>query len=123
MFRVRSHLAVMMTFFLAAWCAAQDTRPALQIAMGTLENVGKDSLTIRPRGPDGKFQKSVTLRVTGTSKATTLSLEKRGGKMVAVQRETDLKDFQPGQSIAVIYTTSGAAPVVLSAVVQSASEK
>src|SRR5947207_1527075 len=123
MFRVRFPSAALAVLLIVAVATAQDAAPALQTAMGTVDKVAKDSLTIRPRGPEGRFAKNITLRITGTSKVTTLSIEKRGGKPAAVQRDTDPKDLQPGQGIAVIYTTGGMSPVLLSAVAQSASEK
>jgi hypothetical protein len=56
------------------------------------------------------------LKVTGTSKITALSQQKRAGKMVFVQREMDAKDLEVNQQIAVIYTSGGKTSVLLSAV-------
>ncbi len=101
---------------------AQDT-PPLHHAHGTVEKVEKDALTIRPRGPDGKFEKSLRLTLTGTSKITTASLRKQGKGAVVVQRDTDAKDLAQGQHVAVIYTTGPAGSVLLAAVAQSAPAK
>jgi hypothetical protein len=112
--------AVCALLLLAGICLAAD--PTLMTAQGTVDKVEKDRLTIRPRGPDGKFGKSLVLQVTGTSKITTLIPQTRAGKMVMTQKDTDAKDVQPKQAIAVIYA-EGAPSVLLSAVVQPASEK
>src|SRR5207247_1551716 len=95
------------------WLIAASTfaqEPALAAAHGTVSKASKDSLTIKPRGADGRFEKEVALNVTGTSKITTLSIETRGGKPVPVQRDADVKDLKPQQSIAVIYTQGTGGP-------------
>ena len=104
-----------------AWAQA----PALRVetAQGTVDKVGKDALTIRPRGPDGKFTKAVTFKVTRTTNLTTVSPRKQAGGVVATQKETALKDLQPNQPIAVIYTTVKDGPVLLAAVAQPAPAK
>ncbi len=119
MLRVRFSV-VCTCLLMAGICLASD--PTLMTAQGTVDKVEKDSLTIRPRGPDGKFGKSIMLQVTGTSKITTLIPQTRAGKTVMTQKDTDAKEVQPKQKIAVIYT-EGASPVLLSAVVQPASAK
>jgi len=92
----------------------------LQTASGTLDKAEKDSLTVKLRGADGKFQKALTLKVAGTSKVTVLTPQNRGGKVILTQRDADVKDLSSGQIIAVIYTESGKdGPVLLSAVVQA----
>src|SRR5262249_22478889 len=102
--------------------AADDT-PTLQIAKGTIEKVNKDSLTVRPREADGKFGKSLTLQLTGTTKISTLTMQKRSGKVVPVQRDTEAKELKAKQAIAIIYTTGSAGAVLLAAVVQPEGEK
>jgi hypothetical protein len=105
-----------------AWAA---DAPALKVetADGTVSKVGRDSLAIRTRGPDGRFGKAVTFKVTGTTKLTTVTAQKRAGKDVATQRDTDLKDLQPNQPIAIVYTTVGGSPVLLAGVAQPAPAK
>ncbi len=103
--------------------AAADAPAALATASGSVVKVDKDSLTIRPRGPDGKFGKEIKLKLTGTSKVSTLTSQTRAGKTVVVQRDTDANDLQPKQPIAVIYTTGSAGAVLLSAVAQPAAGK
>lgn len=119
--RPRILLALIVCLLLAGSASAQPL--PLLTAHGTVDKAGKDSLSIRPRDPEGKFGKSLTLKLTGTSKITTLTSQTRAGKLVAVQRETEPTDLQPKQAIAVIYTTVKDGSVLLSAVVQSASEK
>src|SRR6266853_893088 len=77
--------------------------PALLTASGLVEKADKDSLTIRPRGPDGRFGKSMTLKVTGTSRVTILTEQKRGGKLTVVQREVETKELQKNQTVAIIF--------------------
>ena len=112
-------LAVMACLLLAGSAAAQGTAAGLVTATGLVEKADKDSVTVRPRGPDGKFAKSVVLKVTGTTKITTLGQRKSGGKVTLTQRDTDAKDLEKNQTIAVIYTTASGGPVLLAAVVQA----
>jgi hypothetical protein len=116
MFGSRLTLGVLIGAWLFA-ASAMAQEPSLATAHGTVSKAGKDSVTVRPRGADGKFDKEVALSITGTSKIMTLSIETRGGKPVPVQRDADAKDLKPQQSIAVIYTQGAGGPVLLSAVV------
>lgn len=118
----RRIVVVFVTLFWVGTALAADPLP-LASAQGTVDKGDKESLTIRPRGPDGRFAKSITLRLTGTSRITTLGSQMRSGKVVVVQRDTDAKDLQSGQTIMVIYTTIKEGPVLLTAVVQPADEK
>ncbi len=96
----------------------------LTSVVGAVEKVDKESLTVQPRGPGGKFQKGVALRLTGTSRVTVLTAQTRDGKVVLTQREAEAKDLKPGQSLAVIYAAAGKdGPVLLSAVAQPSSGK
>ncbi len=96
----------------------------LLTAHGTVEKADKDALTVKPRSADGKFQKAVTLKVTGTSKVTVLALQVREGKVVLTQREVAAQDLVPGKAVAVIYADTGKDGVVLlSAVAQPAGKK
>jgi hypothetical protein len=88
-----------------------------------VEKVGKETLKVQTRGPDGKFGKTLTLKITGTSKITTLSQRQQAGKAVLVQRDADAKDLQPNQPITVIYAKGASGEVLLSAVVQPAAGK
>lgn len=116
-------LSVVACLVLAGSAAAQSREsPALIVASGQVEKADKNSVTIRPRGSDGKFGKSVVLKLTGTSKITTLGEQKRGGKVTLVQRDTEAKDLRKNQSIAVIYGTGPAGPVLLTAVVHPSSK-
>ncbi len=117
-----------------AWCAAvlgclflvtavRAEPPALLTASGLVEKVDKDSLTIRPRGADGRFGKSMTLKATGTSRVTILTEQKRGGKLTLVQRETEAKELQKNQAVAVIFATAADGPVLLAVVAHPAGGK
>ena len=113
--------AVLGCLFLAAAVCAEP--PPLGTASGLVEKADRDSLTIRPRGPDGRFGKSISLKATGTSRITILTEQKRGGKLTLVQREIETKELQKNQSIAVIFATAADGPVLLTAVAQPAGEK
>ena len=93
-------------------------------ASGVVEKADKESVVVKPRGADGKFQKSITLHVTGTSKVTILTPQKRADKAILTQRDADAKDLVAGQVIAIIYAEGGKdGPVLLSAVAQPAPAK
>jgi hypothetical protein len=97
--------------------------PSLTTAHGVIEKATKNTLTVLPRTEGGKFEKKLTLKITGTSKISTLSEQKRDGKTVFVQREADAKDLEAKQAVAVIYTTGKDGPVLLTAVVLPAAGK
>ncbi len=116
-------LALLACLLLAVGGRAADNPLPLVTAQGIIDKVDKDGVTVQPRGAEGRFEKSVTLRVTRTSKITTVTSEKRGGKMVPVQRDVGARDLRPKQPVAVIYTDGPDGPVLLAAVVQPAEEK
>jgi hypothetical protein len=118
-------LAVVLVLVLGTAGTSQDKKggdePLLAVAQGVVDKADKESLTVKPRGADGKFQKAITLKVTGTSKLTVLSPQKRGDKLVLTQRDADPKELTSGQAVAVIYADAGKdGHVLLSAVVQAA---
>jgi hypothetical protein len=123
MTRARIVLAVLTSLILVGAGFGADPQPDLATARGVIDKVEKDSITMRPRGADGKFEKSVTLRMTGTSKVTTLTTRMQKDKVVIVQKDAAPQDLQAKQTIAVIYTTGADGPVLLSAVVQPAADK
>jgi hypothetical protein len=93
--------------------------PSLGAARGTVVKVDKESVTVRPRGADGRFEKELTLQLTGTSRVTQLSFQTRGGKSVAVQQDGDAKSLTADDSVAIIYADGPSGMILLSAVVQS----
>lgn len=118
--RVALLVALAALLFLARATLAADTPPPLAAAHGKVEKVEKDSLTVQPRGADGKFGKGVVLKLTGTSKISLLTTRMQGGKLVIVQRDAEARDLKPGQAVAVIYTTLADGNVLLAAVAQPA---
>jgi hypothetical protein len=114
---------VLSLLVLVAQGIAADDQPTLLIAKGIIDKIDKETIMVRPRGADGKFEKALVLKITGTSKISTLTTQKRGGKVVNVQRDTEVKDLQPKQGIAIIYTTGSAGTVLLAAVAQPDSDK
>ncbi len=105
-------------FFLVVACVYAGEAPVeLSVGKGMVEKADKSEVTVQLRGAGGKFGKKVALKITGTSKLTMLSKEKRAGKLVPVQRELDAKDLEVNHAIAVIYT-GGTEPVLISGVVQ-----
>ena len=122
MFSVRATLSVVVMFVLVGLTLAQKDEPTVAATRGMIDKVAKDTLSVRTRKDDGTFGKTLTLKVTGTSRISTVTTQKRGGKVVNVQKDTDLKDLQAKQPITLIYTTGGG-DVLLAAVVQPAAEK
>ena len=100
-----------------AVAAADPPAPSLASVQGVIAKVENETLTVSPRGPDGKFGKNVVLKLTGTSKFATLTFQMRAGKMVPVQKDTDAKGLTAKQAVAVLYTTVADGPVLLTAVV------
>ena len=96
--------------------------PSVLAAQGAVEKVEKDALTVKTRGPDGKFGKSLVLKLTGTTRVTTLATRAQAGKVVMTQKETEAKDLLPKQAVAVIYAEVGGETVLLSAVAQPAGK-
>ena len=122
MLRLRLVAALLTAALLTGTLAAADP-PALVTATGVIDKVEKDALTLRPRSASGKFEKEVKLKLTGTTKITTLRPQNRGGTVVLTQQDTDAGDLKPKQTVAVIYTMGPSGPVLLSAVVQPAASK
>ncbi len=118
----RCVLPLGIVLLVAAWTFAVDP-PPLVTAKGTVEKVDANTLTIKPRGPDGKFGKNIVLKLTGTSKVTTLQPQMRKTTLVLTQKDTDAKDLARGQTIALVYTLVKDSPVLLTAVVQPAGDK
>lgn len=119
MFRLR--LAVVAFLFVTCIAAADPAVP-IGTAHGVVEKADKDSLVIQPREAGGKFGKALHLKITGTSKIHTLAPREQGGKTVVTQRETDAKDLQAKQHVAVIYATVKDEHILLTAVVEPASK-
>ncbi len=113
----RLRLALLVLVVMAARVSAADPPPLLT-AQGAVEKADKESLTVKQRGTDGKFGKNLVLKITGTSKVTTLVPRMQKGNLIVTQKDTEVKDLQPKQTIALLYTMVKGSPVLLSAVVQ-----
>ncbi|HWG45281.1 MAG TPA: hypothetical protein VN688_21135 [Gemmataceae bacterium] len=120
--RDRFGVVLLILVGLTAHVSAADPPPLLT-GQGAIEKVGKDVLTVKQRGPDGKFGKSLVLKITGTSKVTTLVPRMQKGSLIVTQKDTDVKDLLPKQTIAILYTMVKGSPVLLSAVVQPTDAK
>ena len=92
----------------------------LATATGAIEKADKDSLSILTRGPDGKFNKSMTLRVTGTSRISFVTIRTQARKEVVVQSKAEAKDLKAKQGVVVIYAQLKDGPVLLAAVAHPA---
>lgn len=114
---IRAVQALVVAVGIAACVQAADPPPLL-LAQGTVEKVDANTLTVKPRSPDGKFGKNVVLKLTGTSTVKTLSPRMQKGNVVIAQTEANFKDLQAKQSIAIVYTMVKDSPVLLTAVVQ-----
>src|SRR5262245_34731467 len=119
MVRIRFVCATLASFVLVGLVLAGDGPVPLATAQGLVEKVDKNSLTIQPRSAQGRVQMSLVLKLTGTSRVTAVTLQKRAGKLVPVQKDLDAKDLQPNQQIAVIYTPDKTGGTMLSAVAQT----
>jgi hypothetical protein len=115
-------LGVLGLLLAAGWLAAAEP-PPLVPAQGMIDKVDRETLTVRPREADGRFGKTVALKLTGTSKVTTVTVTMRAGKPVLTQKDTEPRDLQPKQAIAFVYTTLGDQAVLLTAVVQPPADR
>lgn len=116
-------LVLATAFALTTAVAAQDAPPPLLTATGTVEMADKETLMVRPRSADGKIQKALFLKVTGTTKVSVLTPQKRDGKVVLTQREAAAHDLTKDQPVAVIYAEVGKdGAVLLAAVAQPAGK-
>jgi hypothetical protein len=120
--RLHAALTAVVCFLFAHLALAADA-PTLQTAHGTIDSVEKDSLTLKVRGADGKFAKPLLLKLTGTSRITTLTPQSRAGKTVLTQKDTEAKSLEPKQVIAVIYSVESEDNVLLAAVVERSGAK
>jgi hypothetical protein len=125
----RTLTSLVLLFSLFTTLSAQEKKgtddpPPLLVTSGIVDKADKDSVSIKPRGSDGKFQKTFALKVTGTSKVSIPTPQKRADKVILTQRDADAKDLVSGQSIAIIYSEAGKdGLVLLSAVAQPAPSK
>jgi hypothetical protein len=115
-------VAAFVCLLIARIAAGQDS-PSLATAHGAIESIEKDLLKLKVRGADGKFTKPLVLKLTGTSRITTLMTQKRDGKVVLAQKETEVKSLDAKQMIAVIYATEKDEAVLLSAVLEKPAGK
>lgn|SRR5262249_14254709 len=117
-----SILAVAAVLVVTSFGLAAD--PSLSVAEGRVHEVKRDTLTFQPRGTDGRFGKSITLKMTGTSNLSSVSYQERAGKPTLVQREIKASDLKANQVIAVIYSSTPKGDnVLLAAVAQPMAEK
>jgi hypothetical protein len=95
-------------------------QPELKVATADAQvvEVKSDSLTVQPR-KDGKFEKAITLKLTGTSTFIQVSTRDNPGKPpIVVQTKKDVKDLKAKQAITIVYTMVGEDRVLLSAIWQ-----
>jgi guanyl-specific ribonuclease Sa len=95
----------------------------LLTARGSIERVGEAALTLKPQGSDGKFGNNLVLKLTDTSRLTTLTTHNRAGRVVIIQKELRPEDLKLHQTVAAIYTTNSGANILLAAVVQPNLER
>ena len=123
MIRLRAAAAVVLLCCVTTLTLAADAPPPLLSARGAVVKANASLLIVRPRLPDGKFDKALTLKIRGTSRVTIVSFQKREGQLVPVQRDGEVKDLRPEQVLAVIYTNLGDEYVLLSAVAAPPADK
>lgn len=112
----RFSACLILIVLLAANQMVQAAPPPLLTATGVVVKANANALLVRPRLPDGRFDKALALKIKGTSTATLLRTRAGSGGAVLVQQETPIRDLQPNQAVAVIYTNSGDDLILLSAV-------
>ena len=116
--RASIHILVYVSFFVPGLLRAAD-EPQLTTAAGVIEKIEKDTVTIKHRTAEGKFDKNLVLKLTGTSTLSLLSVQNRAEKKVLVQKTIDAKHLVEHQKISVIYANADHELILLSAVVQS----
>jgi guanyl-specific ribonuclease Sa len=92
-------------------------------AQGTIEKVADDAITIRPRRVDGKFDKNLVLKLTGATRVTALSMDRRRSESAVSQKEIRREDLKPRQRIAVIYLANSPSNILMTAIVQPVLEQ
>jgi hypothetical protein len=119
----RCFVLAIVALFALAWLGFAADPPPLSVAEGKVTKVEKDSISFQPRAEKGKFGKSITLKITGTSNLSSASYQERAGKAVLVQREIKASDLKDNQLIAVIYSSTPKGDSVLLAAVAQPAEK
>jgi ferredoxin-fold anticodon binding domain-containing protein len=95
---------------------AADGATPVHVVQGVIEKIEKDSIVLKPRASSGKFEKNMILKLTGTSRLSVVSTQKRGEATVFVQKDLDSKQLAEKQSIAVIFAKNGDDNVILTGV-------
>jgi hypothetical protein len=120
----RLSVLAVLVLLVIPWVGLAADPPPLSVAEGRVHEIKKDTLSFQPRGMDGRFGKSITLKITGTSSLSSVSYQERAGKPVLVQREIKASDLKANQLIAVIYSsTPKGDSVLLAGVAQPMAEK
>jgi hypothetical protein len=101
---------------LTAGPASADELP-LVTAVGRVVKANPNVILVRPVEPGGQLGKAIALKVRGTSRVSTVAVQRRRGQTVTVQRQVEPQSLRPDQVIAVIYTRTTDEAVLLSAVV------
>jgi guanyl-specific ribonuclease Sa len=102
---------------LALSAGVRAEEPVLATVQGVIEKIDKTTVQVKTRPADGKPSKFQTFLLTGTTWVTEVSIEKRGTRLVPVQRDLELRDLHAGQTVALICTNTQQGQVVLTAVV------
>jgi hypothetical protein len=121
MTRLRFLIATLTLLAVVSLSCAADL--PLSTASGTVVTANASVLIIRPRNAEGQFGKALSMKLRGTSKFWSLTLQNRDGKPVLVQKEGAASDLQKNQTLAVIYTLVKDEYVLLQAVAEPASAK
>jgi hypothetical protein len=119
----RRHCILVVGAWLLLAAAAAGADVPVRTASGTVRKATANVLFVHPRGPDGRFQDVLTLKLSGTSKVYMLTAQMRGGKPLLVQKETEPQTLQANQTIALIYAVMKDDLVLLSAVAQPLGTK
>jgi hypothetical protein len=119
----RMTMPIFLGFWMTLVAPASGADVPIATASGIVKKATATALVISPRAPDGRFQNTLVLKLTGTSKISVLTTQKRSGQTVLVQREIDSPSLQTNQSITVIYANVKDDLVLLTAVAQPPASK
>ena len=116
----KAFVVIIILGFLSPAPAAE---PILATATGIVGKGTAEVLIVRPRDAEGRFGKTLSLKIRGTSKITTMVMQTRDKRAIVSQREIEANQAKPNDAVAVIYTSVGDELILLSAIVQTGARK
>jgi hypothetical protein len=106
-------------FALALWAGPASAADIPVItANAVVEKASRDSVTVLPRRADGRFDKSLVMRVSGTTTITIVGTRMQGRKLIFTQRGAKVQDLEKNQKVSIIYVRGKESNLLLAAVAQ-----